>query len=167
MSGDDRAEDGLRGSDPLAGDAELALAVGLARELLHGTGALLVSVALDRAQPAIVECARLRGVIVRETDGERALPHDAGAGAALPPLPAMHLLPPFEVDAETGTVAGVLGGLEMLARVTREIAGLLPGTSVVAAQYETTDPGAPLGLAGRRGEPVVALLGEHEFEVDC
>jgi hypothetical protein len=79
----------------------------------------------------------------------------------------MRQLPPFEVDAETGKVAGVLGGLEMLGRVTREIAALLPGESVVAAEYETTDPASPLGLAGRPGEPVVVLLGEHEFELDC
>ena len=66
----------------------------------------------------------------------------------------MRQLPPFEVDPETGAVAGVLGGLEMLGRAVRDVAALLPGESVVAAEFETTDPEAPLGLAGRAGEPV-------------
>jgi hypothetical protein len=78
----------------------------------------------------------------------------------------MKQLPPFQADADTGSVAGVLGGLEMLARAVRELAALLPGDSVVAAEFETTDPGLPLGLAGRAGEPVVVLLGEHEFELE-
>ncbi|MEA2220040.1 MAG: hypothetical protein QOJ35_2666 [Solirubrobacteraceae bacterium] len=104
---------------------------------------------------------------MHEQGAERALPHDAAAGVALPELPLMRRLPPFEVDAQTGAVAGVLGGLEMLGRAVRELAGLLPGASVVAGEFETTDPACPLGLAGRRGEPVVVLIGEHEFELDC
>jgi hypothetical protein len=136
--------------------------------LLHATGALRVSVALDAQPPAVVSCERFGAVVVTSPDGaERELPHDAASDVVLPELPLMRQLPPFEVDAETGKVAGVLGGLEMLGRVTREIAALLPGESVVAAEFETTDPASPLGLAGRPGEPVVVLLGEHEFELDC
>ncbi|MGH2841111.1 MAG: hypothetical protein ACRDKY_09845 [Solirubrobacteraceae bacterium] len=146
-------------------DPELALAVALARELLHGSGALLVSVALDRAQPALIECARLRAIIVREADQERELPHDAAADIDLPELPLMRQLPPMEVDPDTGKVAGVIGGIDMLGRAVHDIAGLLPGGTVVAAEYETTDPDAPLGLAARRGEPVVVLLGDDEFEL--
>ncbi|CAN5496493.1 hypothetical protein BH20ACT17_BH20ACT17_17590 [soil metagenome] len=154
-------------STELAGDDELALAVALARELLHGSGALLVSVALDRAEPALIECPRLRAIVVRGADGERELAHDAAGSVDLPELPLMRQLPPLEADAQTGIVAGVLGGLEMLGRAVREIAGLLPGRSVVAAEYETTDPDVPIGLAGRDGEPVIVLLGELEFELDC
>jgi len=154
-------------SAELAGDDELALAIALARELLHGSGALQVSVALDRADPALIECARLRAIVVRDADGEHELPHDAAAGIDLPALPLMRQLPPPEADAESGTVAGVLGGLEMLGRAVRDIAGLLPGHSVVAAEFETTDPDVALGLAGREGEAVIVLLGEHDFELDC
>jgi hypothetical protein len=157
----DRAARGI-----LSDDRDLAVA--LARELLHATGALRVSVALDAPAPAVVSCERFGTVVVTSQDGaEHELPHDAASGVVLPELPLMRQLPSFEVDADTGKVAGVLGGLEMLGRVVREIAGLLPGDSVVAAEYETTDPASPLGLAGRPGEPVVVLLGEHEFELDC
>ncbi|MDQ3676227.1 MAG: hypothetical protein M3401_05395, partial [Actinomycetota bacterium] len=95
-------------------DPELAVAVALARELLHGSGALNVSVALDRAEPALIECARLCAIVVREAGGERELPHDAAPDVELPALPLMRQLPAMEVDPETGKVAGVIGGLEML-----------------------------------------------------
>lgn len=150
----------------LAEDSELARAVALAREVLHRTGALIVSVALDRPEPALIECPRLRAIVVRDGDGTHELPHDAAAAVELPELPLMRQLPPMEVDPDTGNVAGVIGGLEMLAHAAREIAGLLPGASVLAAEYETTRADSPLGLAARSGEPVVVLLGDHEFELD-
>lgn len=85
----------------------------------------------------------------------------------LPALPPMRRLARFEVDPQDGTVAGALGGLELLGRAVRDVAGLLPGRSVVAADYETTDPQTPLGIAGRAGEALVVLIGEQEFALDC
>ena len=165
MAGADGEPSSADGEAPGAEPRELAIA--LARELLHGCGALRVSIALDATPPAVVECERLGPVVVHEEGAEPVtLPHAAAAGVALPGLPFMRQLPPFEVDPQTGAVAGVLGGLELLGRAVRDVAGLLPGASVVAAEVQTTDPAAPLGLAGRPGEPVVVLLGEHEFELD-
>ena len=126
-----------------------------------------MSIALDATLPAVVECERFGPIVVHEEQGELELPHEAADEIALPAeLPLLRQLPPFEVDATAGKVAGVLGGLEMLGRALRELAALLPAKSVVAAEYETTDPECVLGLAARRGEPVVVLLGEHEFELD-
>lgn len=160
----------LRNGDPrrlLTTPDDRELAVALTRELLHGTGALRVSIALDATLPAVVECERFGAIVVHEQEGETELPHDAVAELPLPAdLPHMRQLPPFEVDPSSGEIAGVLGGLELLARAVRDLAALLPGRSVVAAEYETTDPDCILGLAGRSGEPVVVLLGEHEFELD-
>ena len=152
---------------PPTAEAELDRAIALARALLHGAGALRVKVALDGERPALVDCERLRAIVVHEADGAvRELPHDAAADVALPPLPFMHQLPPFEIDAAQGRVAGALGGLEMLGRAVREIAALLPGRSVVAADFATDDAQVPLGIAGRSGEPLVVLLGAHEFALD-
>jgi hypothetical protein len=145
---------------------ELARAIALARELLHGSGALRVKVALDAAEPAVIECERLRAIVVHGEHGQIALPHDAANDVELPDLPLMRRLPPFEVDPEEGTVAGVLGGLEMLGRAIAHVAAQLAGESVVAAEYETSNPAVPLGIAGRSGEALVVLLGEHEFELD-
>lgn len=149
----------------MSGD-EPELAIALARELLHGSGALRTTIAVDAAAPVIVECERLRAIVVHDGAGRRELPHDAAADLALPQLPFMHRLPPFDVDAAAGSVAGALGGLEMLGRAVSSLASLLPGASVVAADYETNDPDAPLGIAARAGEPLVVLLGEHEFALD-
>ena len=151
---------------PAIDPPELDRAIALARALLHGAGALRVTVALDAPEPALVECERLRAIVVHESSGPRELPHDAGSDVELPPLPFMHRLPPFEIDAAEGRVAGALGGLEMLGRAVRDIAALLPGRSVVAADFETDDPAIPLGIAGRAGEPLVVLLDEQEFSLD-
>jgi hypothetical protein len=126
-----------------------------------------VSVALDGDHPAVVECARLRAVVVHDDQGRRELPHDAAADHPLPELPPMHRIGRLEVDAQDGVVAGLIGGLELVGRAVRDVAGLLPGRSVVAADYETTDPQTPLGIAGRAGEPLVVLIGEEEFALDC
>jgi hypothetical protein len=79
----------------------------------------------------------------------------------------MHRIGRLEVDPQEGVVAGLLGGLELIGRAVRDVAGLLPGRSVVAADYETTDPQTPLGIAGRAGEALVVLIGEEEFALDC
>jgi hypothetical protein len=113
-----------------------------------------------------VECARLGAVVVHDEDGRRELAHDAAAGMPLPELPAMLRLPRLEADPRQGSVAGPLGGLEQLGRAVRDLAALLPGDSVVAADYETTDPETPLGIAGRAGEALVVLIGDEEFELE-
>ncbi|HUR85570.1 MAG TPA: hypothetical protein VMY78_09505 [Solirubrobacteraceae bacterium] len=122
--------------------------------------------ALDGDHPAVVECPRLRAIVVHDDDGRHELDHDAAAGVALPDLPEMHRVGRFEVDPEEGRVAGALGGLELLGRAVREMAALLPGNSVVAADYETTDPKTPLGIAGRAGEPLVVLIGDEEYALN-
>ena len=53
--------------------SEPVLAIALARELLHGTGALRVTIALDGPEPALVECERLRAIVVRDGAGVREL----------------------------------------------------------------------------------------------
>ena len=152
----------------MASTEALDRAVALARELLHRSGALSVSVMVDRGEhgpPVVVECARLEPVRITEGEHTRELPHDWGVGVELPELPEVRQLPPMEVDAAEGTVASIFGGLDMLGRAIRDVAGLMGGHSVVAAQFETTDPQAPLGLAARAGEPLVVLLGDEEYEL--
>ena len=145
----------------------LDLPIALARELLHRSGALRVVVMLDRdGDMAIVECTRLGPVVVTHGGERRELAHDAAAEVELPELPHVRQVPPFRVNPETGQVAGMLGGLEMLARAVRDVAGLVGGASIVAADFETDRADLPLGLAGRPGEPVVALIGDEEYELD-
>ena len=142
--------------------------VGLARELLHRSGALRVGFVLDRGEdrePALVECARLSPINVVEDGVREELPHGVELTVAPPPLPEVRQIPGIEVDPERGTVGAPLGGIELLGRAMRDVAELLGGRSVAAADFETLDPEVPLGLAARPGEPLVALVGEEEFEV--
>jgi hypothetical protein len=147
---------------------EVEQAVGLAREFLHRSGALRVGLLVDRGddrEPAIVECARLAPISVVE-DGERSeLAHGVELATPPPPLPDVRQIPGIEADPEAGTVAAPLGGVEMLGRALRELAALLGGRSIAAADFETVDPDIPLGLAARGGEPLVALVGDEEFQL--
>jgi hypothetical protein len=147
---------------------EVEQAVGLAREFLHRSGALRVGLLVDRGddrEPAIVECARLAPISVLE-DGERSeLAHGVELATPPPPLPEVRQIPGIEADPEAGTVAAPLGGVEMLGRALRELAALLGGRSIAAADFETVDPDIPLGLAARGGEPLVALVGDEEFQL--
>lgn len=147
---------------------DLDRSIALARELLHQTGALQVSIlqdpGQDGGQPGAVRAVRLGGIHVVDADGaERELSHSAASDVELPPLPEMKQLPAMDVDAVAGQVTGAIGGLQLLADAVASMARLVGGRSVVAADYETTDPDRPLGLAARAGEPVVVLLGDDEF----
>ena len=147
---------------------EVEQAVGLAREFLHRSGALRVGLLVDRGddrEPAVVECARLAPITVTE-DGEREeLAHGAQLATPVPPLPEVRQIPGIQADAIAGTVAAPPGGIEMLGRALRDIAALLGGRSIAAADFETIDPETPLGLAARGGEPLVALVGDEQFEL--
>jgi hypothetical protein len=150
-------------------EPDVQRAVALARELLHRSGALRVSAMVDRGQerePAVVACARLGAIEVTEDGETRALPHDAPVAVSIPELPHLRQLPAIEVDPVEGTVAAPLGGVEMLGRALRAGAEALGGRSVVAADYETTRPDAPLGLAAQPTGALVVLLGEEEFALD-
>ena len=147
---------------------EVEQAVGLAREFLHRSGALRVGLLVDRGddrEPAIVECARLAPITVTE-DGERAeLAHGVQLATPLPALPEVRQIPGIEADPVAGTVAAPFGGVELLGRALRDLAAILGGRSIAAADFETIDPETPLGLAARRGEPLVALVGDEQFEL--
>lgn len=148
---------------------ELDRVVVALREFLHASGALrAVAVVEHDGGEAIVDCARLAPIEVDLGDRVVALPHAIALDAEPPALPEIRRLPPFEVDAAAGSLAGPLGGIEHLARAVLGLADLLGGGSVALAQFETTDADAPLGITARAGatEPLVLSLGEEEFEME-
>jgi len=148
---------------------ELDVTAAALREFVHRSGALRASALVDRgdgAPTAVVETGRLLPVLATEEGRQRRLAHTAPLDVALPPMPDVRQLPPMDVDAATGEIAGPLGGLEHLARAVRELATALGGRTTVAAEFASSDPEVPLGLAGRAGEPVVALLGDEAFELE-
>lgn len=147
---------------------EVEQAVGLARDFLHRSGALRVGLLVDRGddrEPAVVECARLTPISVIEDGEQHEVAHGAQLTTAIPPLPEVRQIPGIHADPVAGTVAAPPGGVEMLGRALRELAALLGGRSIAAADFETLDPQTPLGLAARGSEPLVALVGDEQFEL--
>jgi hypothetical protein len=154
------------GIDVVLTVGELDPVVVTLREFLHQANAVQVQAVVDRGAeaPALVSCGRLEPIEVVRGDEIVHLPH----GVELEPqppadLPSVPPLPPFEVDAESGTVTGPLGGVEAVARAVEALAGHLPARSVAVAFYPTTEPELPLGIAARVGEPLVISIGEQQF----
>jgi hypothetical protein len=147
---------------------EVEQAVGLAREFLHRSGALRVGLLVDRGEerePAIVEAVRLGPISVIEDGEQSEFDHAVQLSTPTPPLPEVRQIPGIEADPVAGTVAAPLGGVELLGRALRGVAALLGGRSIAAADFETLDPEVPLGLAARGDEPLVALVGDEQFEL--
>jgi len=144
--------------------------VALLRDFLHRSGALRTVAVVERdpgVGPAVVDCERFAPVEVDLGDRVVQLPHGLELGVEAPALPDVRRLPPFEVDAATGEVAGTIGGLEHLVEAVGALADLLGGQNVAMAVFETTDPRTPLAITARAGgtEPAVLSLGEEEFEL--
>jgi len=154
--------------EDVASLGDLDRAAAALREFVHRSGALRASALVDRGEgsSAVVETGRLLPVLATEDGRLRRLAHGARLDVELPPMPDVRQLPPMDVDATTGEVAGPLGGLEHLARAVRDLAAALGGRTTVAADFESADAETPLGLAGRSGEPVVVLLGDQAFEIE-
>jgi hypothetical protein len=143
----------------------------LLREFLHRSGALR-AVAVVEGSPgegaAIVDCGRLAPIEVEAAGRRMVLPHAAELDAVPPELPGVRRLAPFEVDAETAQITAPPGGVAHLASAVRDLADLLGGRNVAMAQFETSDPDAPLAITSRAGraEPIVLALGVEDFEMD-
>ena len=124
-------------------------------------------VALDAEPPAVVECARLRPRRrARARRGARAAPRRGRATSRCPSCRSCAGCRRSTSTRRPARSPACSAGSRCSAAPCATSPALLPGETVVAAQFETTDPAVPLGLAGRPGDPVAVLLGEHEFELD-
>ncbi len=141
------------------------------REFVHRSGALRAVGLVDRdpgVGPAIVECGRMTAIEVDLGDRIVQLPHGIELDVAIPLLPSVRQLPPFEVDAANGEIAGTIGGLDHLVAGVCGLADALGGRNVAMAVFETTNAELPLAITARSGggEPVVIAIGEDQFEFE-
>jgi hypothetical protein len=141
------------------------------REFLHRSGAVRAVAVVDREpgeSPVVVDCARLQPIEVDFGDRVVHLPHAIELDADPPPLADVRQLPPFQVDAEKGEIAGPVGGVAYLASAVRDLATALGGRNVALAQFATDDPEAPLAITARAdgSEPIVLALGDQEFPME-
>lgn len=138
------------------------------RSFVHLSGALRAQALVPQGPgepPALVSCVRLGPLEV--AIGERAiqLPHDVELDAQPPDLGELRPLPPFEVSAERGEVAGMIGGMSLLAEAVTRIAEALGPQAAVVVELETLTPDVPLVVSARAGEPLLVTLGDESFEL--
>lgn len=157
--------------DVVATVGDLDPVVVLLREFLHRSGALraaalLVDPAAPDGPPVLVDCGRLQPIEVVRAGRTVNLPHAIEIDAEPPAaIPEVRQLPPFEVDAEAGTIASPLGGMDHQVAAVRALAGALGDGGVALVTFETTDPETPLSITARTGDPLVITLGEDEYEL--
>lgn len=137
------------------------------RSFVHLSGALRAQalVPQDGAAPAIVSCARLGPLEIAVGERSVQLPHDAEIEAEPPDLGALRPMPPFEVSAERGEVAGMIGGVDLLAEAVMKVAEAIGPNATVVVEMESTTPDLPLVLSARAGEPLLVTLGDESFEL--
>lgn len=148
--------------------------VGLARvaaTLSHfatGTGANSVTVVLDQGfefSPVTVSLdAGSSTVTVTEGEEVRVVPAVSAAGEA-EPIGRLHLhaFPPFDVEIETGSITGAIGGLDHLAGSVSKLAELFESDSAASAEYPTAAGGTLEIGANSRGE-IALIVDGVEFE---
>ena len=125
-------------------------------------GAERVVVLLDAEPPLMVERREDGTLEVTEGDDARAVAPPRGVAPL--PLPDLRPVPAsaLSADPETGELAAPLGTAQLLVGSVRGLARALGGRSVATATYATRDPGTPLTVAAREGEPVVLdIAGRH------
>ena len=143
----------------------------LLREFLHRSGALRAVAVVEGEPgdaPAVVDVRRLQPTEVEIGERTVVLRHAIELDAAPPPVPEVRQFAPFEVDVAAAQIAAPPGALAHLADAVRAMADALGGRNVAMAQFETSDPDAPLAITARAGgaDPMVLALGEEEFEMD-
>ncbi len=126
------------------------------------TGAERVVALLDTEPPLLVE--RLEDGTLALTEGESTRAVAPQSDVPVMELPELRPVPASAIhaDPETGELAAPLGGVQLLADSVLALARALGGRSVATATFPTRDPGTPLTVAARDGEPVVLdIAGRH------
>ena len=145
-------------------DARLAAACATVLAFAESAGAERVALLLDtgdETRPVLVE---VDGGALEVTDGATSAPLPVPDGGAPHALPHLHRVPAtaLTADPDTGELGAPLGTVQMLADAVMGLARAVGGRSVATATFATRDPGVPLTVAAREGEPVVLdLAGRH------
>lgn len=156
--------------DLVASVGALDPVVATLRDFLHRSGATRAVAVVDGTDvgegPAVVDVGRLTPIEVQHGGRIAHLPHAIELDAE--PLGRIDVkqLPRFDVDPQSGEVAATIGGVEHLARATRDLATLIGGRTACLVQFDTTTPDVLFGIAAQGDEPFVLTIGEEEFEMD-
>lgn len=138
------------------------------RSFVHRSGALRAQAMLPSdidGPSAVVSCVRLGPLEIATAGRTVQLPHDIVLDGPEPDLGELRPLPPFEVSAARGEVAGMIGGLDLLSHALVKVAEALGPRAVVVVEMESMTPDTPLVLSARVGEPLLVTLGEESFDL--
>jgi len=151
--------------DVLARHAEAVATVReFARRSLAARVVLLVDPG-DGSTATMLDCAPGGSLELTEPEGAWSVPAEVAAPAEPRELPDMRPPPPtaLAIDPETGELEAPLGVVANLARGVLALASAFGGRSVATAEFDTRDPGTPITIAAREGEPLVLAAGDRRF----
>ena len=148
--------------------ARHAEAIATVREFAARAGAERVIALVDRGEdhePAMLECAGAGDIQLTDEGRTWTIPAAAPSPAPARPLPEIRPAPASAIsaDPETGEVSAPLGAVANLARAVLALARTFGGRSVATADFPTSDPGLPMTIAAREGEPLLLAVGEGRF----
>ena len=142
---------------------ELPVVVATVDDFAARAGAERVVVLLDAEPPLMVERSEEGALAVTRGEEPRAAARERGiAPLALPDLRAVPAST-LAANPDTGELEAPLGAIALLVDSVLALARLLGGRSVATATFPTRDPGTPLTIAAREGEPVVLELAGRHF----
>jgi hypothetical protein len=148
--------------------ARHAEAVATVRAFAQKAGALRVVLLVDSGDGSaatMLDCNADGGLELAEQDARWSVP--AGTPVTAPPRPLPELRPPpptaLAIDPDSGELEAPLGVVANLARGVLGLAAAFGGRSVATADFATRDPGTPITIAAREGEPLVLAAGDRRF----
>jgi hypothetical protein len=148
--------------------ARHAEAVATVRAFTKKAGALRVVLLVDSGDGSaatMLDCNADGGLELAEQDARWSVP--AGTPVTAPPRPLPELRPPpptaLAIDPDSGELEAPLGVVANLARGVLGLAAAFGGRSVATADFATRDPGTPITIAAREGEPLVLAAGDRRF----
>jgi hypothetical protein len=117
-------------------------------------------------EPGTVDVEADGSASLEPPDSPVAEPLDAQADAPLDIGMEVSELRPFVVDPEAGEVTGPMGALEHFAEGVRALAEALGDGTVVLVRFPSTDGETPFALAARKGEGLVVVIGDDQYQMD-
>jgi hypothetical protein len=143
-------------------------AVATVRAFAERSGAQRVVLLVDRGDGSaatMLDCGADGGVELTDGDSTWVVPADVAVDAAPRPFPELRPPPAtaLAVDPETGELEAPLGTIANLGTAVLGLASAFGGRSVATAEFATRDPGLPITIAAREGEPLVLAAGDRRF----
>jgi hypothetical protein len=119
----------------------------------------------DGATATMVDCDAEGAIELAEHDETWHVPAEETVDALPRALPELRPPPPtaIDIDPESGELEAPLGAVTNLARGVLGLAVAFGGRSVATADFATRNPGLPITIAAREGEPLVLAAGDRRF----